>query len=188
MNECIAFEGNRRIALGDLRDAARKAKHVIDRGERGPVLLFDALTSHPIEVDFRGTVEDVVNRLKKEPQEGKEIQRKGPGRPMLGVVGREVTLLPRHWEWLNSQPGGASVALRRLVEQARKSNSEKDRKREAQESAYRFISAIAGNAPGYEEALRALYAGKTKDFDQCVKTWPRDVQEHARKLALRALE
>jgi len=187
MNVCIGFEGNRRIALGNLSEVARKTKQVVDRGERGPVIILDAVTSRVIEVDFRGTADDVVNRLKTKPSEDEPIERKGPGRPKLGVVAREVTLLPRHWEWLNSQPGSASVVLRRLVEQVRKDNSEKDRKREAQESAYRFMSAMAGNAPGYEEALRALYSGKTKEFNQYIKTWPKDVQEHARDLGLRGM-
>ncbi|MFY0534142.1 DUF2239 family protein [Nannocystis pusilla] len=33
--------------------------------------------------------------------------RTGPGRPKLGVVSREVSLLPRHWEWLERQPSGS---------------------------------------------------------------------------------
>ena len=106
-----------------------------------------------------------------------------PGRPKLGVVAREVTLLPRHWEWLNSQPGGASVALRKLVEEARRANSGKDRLRRAQEAAYRFMSTMAGNEPGFEEAARALFAGRQEPFEALVRGWPKDVREHAKKLA-----
>jgi uncharacterized protein len=112
----------------------------------------------------------------------KEAQRR-PGRPKLGVVGREVTLLPRHWDWLNHQPGGASVALRKLVEDARRVNQTRDRVRLAQEAAYRFMSAIAGNEAGFEEAIRALFAGKRDRFDAMVESWPVDVRDHARKLA-----
>src|ERR1017187_9366525 len=126
---CTAFEGTRLIATGDLLTVALKAKKVIDRGERGPVLIFDDATSELIEVDFRGTEEDVRQRLASTvaPDAPATDIRRGPGRPKLGVVAREVTLLPRHWEWLNRQPGGASVALRKLVEEARRANQGKDR-------------------------------------------------------------
>ncbi len=108
---------------------------------------------------------------------------RGPGRPKLGVVAREVTLLPRHWDWLNSQPGGASVALRKLVEEARKSHSGKDRRREAQNAAYKFLTAMAGNEQGFEEALRALFAGDHERFEQFSEAWPADVRDHGRMLA-----
>jgi hypothetical protein len=103
------------------------------------------------------------------------------------VVAREVTLLPRHWDWLNSQPGGASVALRKLVEHARKANESRDRVRIARESAYRFMSAMAGNEPGFEEATRALFAGDRARFDEHVRRWPAAVREHVAKLAAAAI-
>ncbi len=143
------------------------------------MLIFDDVTSELIEVDFRGSAEDVGRRIAAEvPAELRK-----PGRPKLGVVAREVTLLPRHWDWLASQPGGASVALRKLVEQARTSNQGKDRRRRAQEAAYRFLSAMVGNEPGFEEATRALFSGKGDRFDEMVKAWPEDVREHGKKLA-----
>jgi hypothetical protein len=189
---CTAFEGSRRIASGELADVALKTKGVLDRGERAPVLIFDDVTSEPIELDFRGTAEDVVKRLERTAPEGtptaapahadQEAPR-GRGRPKLGVVAREVTLLPRHWDWLNSQPGGASVALRKLVEEARLANASRDRIRRSQEAAYRFMSAMAGNEPGFEEATRALFAAKRKHFDELIASWPPDVRDHARKLA-----
>ncbi len=191
---CTAFEGARRIASGELREVVLKTKQVIDRGERAAVVIFDDTTSQLIEVDFRGTAVDVLNRLSEPESAGAprcveahvtEAPR-GPGRPRLGVVAREVTLLPRHWEWLNSQPGGASVALRKLVEEARRVNGNKDRIRQAQEAAYRFMSAMAGNEPGFEEALRALFAGNRDRFDELVDLWPIDVREHAKKLAAAA--
>src|SRR3954468_17816734 len=158
-----AFEGSRRIASGDLAQVALKTKEVIDRGEQAPVLIFDDVTSEQIEVDFRGTPEEVLKRLagatEVTPTHPAGEARRGPGRPRLGVVAREVTLLPRHWDWLNGQPGGASVALRKLVEQARRENEGKDRARRAREATYRFMSAMAGNLPGFEEASRALFAG-----------------------------
>jgi hypothetical protein len=105
------------------------------------------------------------------------------GRPRLGVVAREVTLLPRHWEWLAGQPGGASVTLRRLVEQARLANVGRDRQRLAREAAYRFMTAMAGDEPGYEEAVRALFAGDSARLHRFVEAWPPDVRDHAREMS-----
>lgn len=192
---CTAFEGTRLIATGELREVALQTKAVLDRGERAPVLIFDDTTSEQIEIDFRGTTADVLRRLadrsnepappvarEQTPPEAPASPR-GPGRPRLGVVAREVTLLPRHWEWLGHQPGGASVALRQLVEDARRTNAPAERRRQAQEAAYRFLSAVAGNFPGFEEATRALFAGDAARFHEQTETWPADVRDHARKLA-----
>jgi hypothetical protein len=176
---CTAFAGSKLIASGDLRQVALAAKAVWDRDKWSQVLIFDDVTSNLIEVDFRGSPEDVARRISEEvPAEPRR-----PGRPKLGVVPREVTLLPRHWDWLASQPGGTSVALRKLVEQARLTSQGRDRRRRAQEAAYRFLSAMAGNEPGFEEATRALFAGKPDRFDEMVEAWPADVRQHAKKLA-----
>jgi hypothetical protein len=189
---CTAFEGSRCIASGELREVALKAKEVMDRGEYAPVLIFNDVTSEPIEVDFRGTPEAVLSRLPKSaaaaPVEAEPEAARRVGRPKLGVVAREVTLLPRHWEWLNGQPGGASVALRKLVEHARRANEGIDRVRRVREAAYRFMSAMAGNEPGFEEAARALFAGNRERFDQQVALWPGDVREHAKRLAAAGFE
>jgi hypothetical protein len=188
---CTAFEGARRIASGELAEVARQAKEAIDRG--GEVLLFNDDTSETIELDFRGTPDEVVRRLsapadmRSTAAAPAESTPRGPGRPRLGVVAREVTLLPLHWEWLNSQPGGASVALRKLVDQARRAGNAKDRIRRSQEAAYRFMSTMAGNQPGFEEAARALFAGQGERFDRETTSWPPDVRDHARRLAADAL-
>jgi hypothetical protein len=185
---CTAFEGTRRIASGKVLEVALKVKAVLDRGEQGPVLIFDDRTSELVELDLRGTADDVRNRLAPAPKASPvPAVPRGPGRPKLGVVAREVTLLPRHWDWLNGQPGGASVALRKLVEEARKANEGKDRVRKGQESAYRFLSAMAGNFPGFEEATRALFAGDRSRFDALVESWPADVRDHAKRLAAVAI-
>ena len=182
----IAFEGTRRIAAGDLAHVVAAAKQIVDRGQRAPVLIFHGQTSVQVEVDFHGEAADVRARLTspeaQDRDQGEEATRR-PGRPRLGVVGREVTLLPRHWEWLNAQPGGASVALRKLVDQARRANESRDRIRAAQESAYRFISTMAGNEPRFEEALRALFAGDGGKFAAMIDGWPIDIRDHAAKLA-----
>jgi hypothetical protein len=191
VTRCTGFAGTKRIASGDLPMVAREAKAVWDRDKWAQVLIFDDVTSNLIEVDFRGSPEDVVGRIAEEvpdPAPGSGSDKpdgdpRRPGRPRLGVVGREVTLLPRHWDWLANQPGGASVALRKLVEQARLANSGRDRRRRAQEAAYKFLSAMAGNEPGFEEAIRALFGGKRERFDEMAEAWPEDVRDHAKKLA-----
>lgn len=186
---CTVFEGDRRIATGALPDVARAAKGVVDRGERGTVLVFDDSTSQPIDLDLRGTVEDVLQRVTPTgPDQGARpaptgSPRRGPGRPRLGVVSREVTLLPRHWAWLGAQRGGASASLRRIVDEARRANAGGDLARQAQDSTYRFSSAMAGNQPGFEEAMRALFAGDADRFQTESQEWPSDVRDHARKLA-----
>ncbi len=182
-----AFEGFRRIASGEPAAVAAATKGVVDRGAEAPVLVFDDATGQQVELDLRGSVEEVRARLAagSAPTAAAEAKVKatGPGRPRLGVVGREVTLLPRHWEWLGSQPGGASVALRKLVDQARRANESADRIRRAQEAAYRFMSAMAGNLPGFEEAARALFAPNPARFAEMTAGWPTDVAEYARRLA-----
>lgn len=161
---CTAFEGFRRLASGPLDQVVAAVSHAT-----GPVLIYDDATGKVIDLP-------VV-------QPGR-----GPGRPKLGVIAREVTLLPRHWDWLNSQPGGASVALRKLVEEARRTRGDKDRTRAAQEAAYRFMSAIAGDLPGFEEASRALFAYDRRRFGELVAGWPEDVRDHAIKLAFADLD
>jgi hypothetical protein len=188
---CTAFEGSRRIASGELRDVALKAKEVLDRGEYAPVLIFDEETAEPVDLDFRGTPADVVSRLQETAAAPAEADPEAPRRARranLGEEAPEVNLQPRHWDWLNGQPGGASVALRKLVEHARRANEGIDRIRRAREAAYRFMSAMAGNEPGFEEAARALFAGNRERFDQQVALWPGDVRDHAKRLAAAGFE
>lgn len=179
---CTAFDGPRLLASGALPDVARAVKEHVDRDPRAAVLIFDDRTGGRIEVDLRGGVDAVVARLSP-PSAPDTETRRGPGRPKLGVVAREVTLLPRHWEWLGEQPGGASVALRKLVDAARRENAPRDRVRRSQEAAYRFLSAVAGNYAGFEEVSRALFAGDAGRFAERIASWPVDVAAHARRLA-----
>jgi uncharacterized protein len=188
----LAFEGDRCIASGDLRNVARAAKETLDRRKDAAVLVFDS-ASGPIDIDFRGSVDDVLARLPDPDapaatEDAAVAAPRGPGRPKLGVVAREVTLLPRHWEWLAQQSGGASVALRRLVDEARRANKDKDRIRQAREAAYRFIAAMGENKPHYEEVARALFAGDAERFQAWTAPWPADVRDHARRLAAAAFE
>ena len=194
---CTAFEGVRCLASGALTDVALVVKAAVERDAGASVLIFDDLTSRLIELDLRGSTSDVLARLAateaddtQQPQPAGDAASasRGRGRPKLGVVAREVTLLPRHWEWLNAQSGGASVALRKLVDAARAASEVKDRVRQAQEAAYRFMTAMAGDLAGYEEATRALYANDAARFDAMTAAWPDDVRDHARMLARRALD
>lgn len=188
---CTAFAGKRLIASGGLLQVALKAQEALEGDKFAQVLIFDDVTSKLVEVDLRGTPEDLSRRIAEtesaDAQGTEDLPADGgvrkPGRPRLGVVAREVTLLPRHWEWLASQPGGTSVALRKLVEQAKKANQGTDRVRIAQEAAYRFMSAMCGNEPGFEEANRALFAGHQERFAQVVEPWPSDLRDHAKRLA-----
>ncbi len=191
----IAFEGSKRIAAGTLQQVALKAKHAIDTRPHARILVFDQATGESIDFDHRGTPEQMLKKLVSVPAGAKEHMEPpektappGPGRPRLGVVAREVTLLPRHWEWLNTQPGGASVSLRKLVEQARRVNQSKDSVRLAQETSYRFMSAMAGHRTGFEEAARALFAADRDRFHALLAPWPADIRAHLEKLSAAAFE
>jgi hypothetical protein len=190
LSSYTAFAGVQRIAAGDLPTVVSAVKTLMDQGSELNLLIFDDANAESIEADYRGSLEAVLNRLPKavaqQPEEPEaDTQARLPGRPKLGVVAREVTLMPRHWDWLATQPGGASVALRKLVEAASRANETKDRIRQSQEVAYRFMSTLAGNQPGYEEAVRALFAGNAEQFEQHTQSWPVDVRDYARRLALR---
>jgi hypothetical protein len=168
----------------------RAVKRLLDQRQDVSILIFDGATGGSIDIDFRGSVSDVLGRLPGTGGSPKEDDatagQRGPGRPKLGVIAREVTLLPRHWDWLAQQPGGASVALRRLVEQARRNGSDGNRIRHAQEAAYRFMSAMAGNRPHYEEAVRALFANQAAHFRQMIAGWPVDIRDYTLTLAERS--
>ena len=188
-----SFEGHRRIASGSLQMNALAVKNLRDSPSTGPVLTFDDETGRSMELDTRGTEEEVRARFELtagpgeaygESETVESAAPRGPGRPKLGVIAREVTLLPRHWEWLGAQPGGASVALRRLVEAARKATREQDSLRQAQERTYHFMLAIGGDLPGFEEATRALFANQPLRLRELLAAWPPDVGEHALRLAM----
>ena len=159
-----AFSGFDHVASGSLPEVYTACR------ELPGALIYD---------DRTGRIEDIDPRFlpSGEPE-------RGPGRPKLGVVAREVTLLPRHWDWLASQPGGASVALRKLVEAAR--NSPGAMKAATRNAAYRFATSIAGDAPGYEDAMRALFAGEREEFFARIEAWPQAVQAQLEKMTKEA--
>ncbi|HEY5961777.1 MAG TPA: DUF2239 family protein [Polyangiaceae bacterium] len=186
-----AFAGHRRIAEGDIRTTLLGTKSCLDAGEAESVLVFDQETGAQVDFDWRGTPDEVLSQLAEHPffapKTTDEPARIGPGRPKLGVVSREVTMLPRHWEWLEAQPGGISAALRRLVDEARKSQPKTDRARQRREATHRFMWAIAGNFPGFEEASRALFAKDAATFRTLIATWPVDIRSEIERLSETAL-
>lgn len=206
---CSAFEGSRCIATGPLKAVALEAKAAVDKAAGAsmpqPVFVFCDATSEIVELDWRGSVNEfqtrvaqLILKLASKPDETQAPSpadvteasdsggSRGPGRPKLGVVAREVTLLPRHWQWLASQPGGASVALRKLVELARRASEMQDRVRQASATGYKFMSTMAGHEVGFEEASRALFAGNRAGFEAQISSWPQDIQAHLKKILVDA--
>lgn len=192
-----AFIGHQKVSSGELSAVALSAKkHIDNSNTQQPILIFDNQTSTQVEVDFRGSTDDLKKHIAlleqalfQEKSQQEESQPKNPapksrsGRPKLGVVAREVTLLPRHWDWLKSQRGGASATLRRLVEQARSEAVKEDKLREQQTAVYRFMTAIGGDLSGFEEAMRSLYAFDENQFLAQIDAWPQDVRAHIIELA-----
>lgn len=190
------------LLSGPLVEVALAVKKATESRPSSAILVFDDLTGRVIDLDLRGTKAAVIERLSRPPRRfpgryrprESEAQRsvrkasepRGPGRPKLGVVSREVTLLPRHWEWLEAQPSGASAALRRLVDDARRTGIPQQKRRATQEATYRFMLAIAGDMPGYEEATRALFADDRPRLELRIADWPKDIQTHVLRLAFGA--
>ncbi|ASA20261.1 DUF2239 family protein [Paenibacillus donghaensis] len=188
---CTAFLGVGVVASGSLQQVVTTVKDALDDRDLTQLLIFDDSTGKPIDVDFRGKTDDVLKRLGEQLGDlpGTEVNHqpiRRVGRPKLGVVSGEVTLLPRHWEWLKSQPGGASVTLRKLIDEARRAGEKQSNIRESQEATYNFMTAMAGNFHQYEEALRALYAGDLDRFYHFIDDWAPDIRNHVKKLSANA--
>ena len=181
-----AFAGDTRIASGDVRTMLAHVKACLDAGEERTLLIFEDQTGIQIDFNLRGSLEDVLGGLEVHPHFAAPAsapdKKPGPGRPSLGVVSREVSLLPRHWEWLGRQPSGASAAIRRLVDEARKRDTGPDRAKQAKDAAAKFMWTMAGDRPGFEEASRALFAGDYERFDTLVLAWPEDIRDHLCRL------
>lgn len=177
-----AFDGHTRLVRGSIEAVA---KDLARRGETArPALILSDATGRAVELDLRHGAEHAVDEFRaRSASPVAPPPRQGRGRPKLGVVAREVTLLPRHWDWLATQSGGASAALRRLVEDARRANAAPDRERRARDALYRAMSALAGDLPGFEEASRALFADDRERFGAIIAAWPADVATHLKGLA-----
>jgi hypothetical protein len=183
-----AFAGPKLLASGPLAEVAIAIK-IATGAIADPIIIFDNATGKSLDIDLRGSHREIVARLPQpttiEPETDAPAEPRGRGRPKLGVVAREITLLPRHWDWLGAQPGGASVALRKLVENARRASGDRDRQRAARDAAYHFMSTMAGDRPGFEEASRALFAGDRRRFTELIANWPVDIRDHIVILAFR---
>lgn len=173
------FRNGHILHTGSIAEVALAIKAEMDIDERAEFLTFDDVSARVLDLNLQGTKADIAARY----SEQDTGDTRGRGRPKLGVVPREVTLLPRHWEWLASQRGGASVALRRLVDEARKAQGDNPNPKERQEAAYRFMMAIAGNQSHLEEALRALFANDRQKFETLTQDWPQDIRAFALRLA-----
>ncbi|EMT5435057.1 DUF2239 family protein [Stenotrophomonas maltophilia] len=188
------FDGHRLVISGTPEVAALALKQLRAGNAAGPLLVFDNATGRTRDFDTRGSDAELLARVAdalpsaveadaETALAGEPAAPRGRGRPKLGVVAREVTLLPRHWAWLAEQPGGASVVLRRLVEAASRAGADKDRQRRDAERAYHFLQAIAGDLPGFEEAIRLLFAHDRVGLEAALHRWPGDVRDHALQLA-----
>ena len=185
---CTAFVGERAIASGSLEHVISTVKEDLDEYLLTQLLIFDDATGEQIDVEFRGTTDYVLKRVVERLSDlpSSEVNQQSirrVGRPKLGVVSGEVTLLPRHWEWLKSQPGGASVTLRKIIDEARHVREKQNTMREAHEATYRFMTAMAGDFPHYEDALRALYTGDSARFYHLIRDWAPDIRDHIDKLS-----
>lgn len=170
------FVGERLIARGDLASAVRAGHPFADALT---IIAFDDATGRVVDLDLRGSVDEAAARASSQVPPPKPAR----GRPRLGVTAREITLLPRHWAWLANQPGGASAALRLLVDDARRKSAATDAARQAQEAAYRVMTVLAGNLPSYEEAVRALFAGDRDRLSDLIAAWPKDIAAYVGELA-----
>ncbi|MBO9646843.1 MAG: DUF2239 family protein [Pseudacidovorax sp.] len=175
--QLTAFLGYQQIAHGPRESVLAELRR---RQDNPPAIVFDDHSGERVELEAPGCGTPCPAEA---DTAGGTRHARGVGRPRLGVVAREVTLLPRHWEWLSRQPGGASVALRRLVDDARRVYADRDAVRASRESTYRFLSTVASALPGFEEAARALFAGDPARFAEQIRDWPEDVARYARHLS-----
>ncbi|MFN3198506.1 MAG: DUF2239 family protein [Bradymonadia bacterium] len=181
MLQCFAFADHTLIAHGEVTEVVSAARRRLSDDPPDRLAIYNAVTGHPIDFDLRGTEAEVIARLVDHPAvleaTPEPPQKRGRGRPKLGVVSREVSLLPRHWDWLSQQRGGASATLRRLVEAARKAAGDTEQQKQAVNAAYSFMSDLVGNQPGFENASRALFAHDFDGFEITIAQWPEDVRD-----------
>jgi hypothetical protein len=164
------FEGFNAVGRGTHSEVRQAVRALKAERETATFLVFNDETGESLDQDFERV--ETAHLLQARVTEA--APRK-VGRPRLGVVAREITLLPRHWEWLEAQQGGASVALRKLVEIARKQQEPEDRIRHAISVTFKFLNVMGGRMPGFEDVNRALFQRDWARFDALVAAYPRDV-------------
>ena len=170
-----AIQDQNLIVMGELPVVLKEIKLFLDQGGCEPVLIFDHTDGRQWDFNFQGTLEEVLSRAI--VPEDDNCNKPGPGRPRLGIVSREVTLLPRHWDWLEQQPGKASGTLRRLVEDAMKHPSDDFIIRQKQEALGRIISSVGGNLIGFEDFLRILHRKEWNKVEEVIKEWPLGIKK-----------
>jgi hypothetical protein len=169
MGEVSAFLGEALVARGERETVIRLLEDRYDAADRNAIRAFEDDSGRVTDLDYW----DAGQGSRPEPPA------RSRGRPKLGVTSREITLLPRQWEWLGRQPAGASATIRRLVEEARKAAPAPAAGRDA---VYRFMTDMCGDWPGYEEALRALYRGDEAGFASLITNWPADIRAYIERL------
>jgi uncharacterized protein len=179
-----AFDGFNIISQGRIEEVALEVRQHLKLNREARLLIFSDFSGKQMDFDLSGSEKDILERLKIFKTPELTLSQSGPGRPKLGVVPREISLLPSHWEWLSTQPGGASSTIRRLVDEKLKlPPTGKDKSKQAQETVYTFLNAIAGDLPHFEEALRFLYRKDKKKFKEIIASWPADLVKHTMTLA-----
>lgn len=178
-----AFDNTSIIAHGSLRDVILKTKKILGKSENSSFLIFSDSTGKTIDFNFQGTEKEILKRLEIFVSNSDEkIELARPGRPKLGVISREISLLPRHWEWLATQSSGASSSIRNLIEDAIKKSTSKVSLKQQQEKVYRVMTTLAGDLDGYEEAIRSLYKRDRESFIKFTKGWSKDLRSYLEKL------
>ncbi|MBC7539648.1 MAG: DUF2239 family protein [Bacteriovorax sp.] len=183
INTYTAFDGHKLFGQGDLSEIVIKIKKQLGKSDNASIIIFSDNTGKVFDFNFQGTLSDVKKRLDMYIQTEVPEVNAGAGRPKLGVISREISLLPQHWEWLATQPGGSSSTLRKLVDEAKKKTSGGPSIKQTQEIVHRFASAMAGDFEGFEEALRALYRKDKGLFHAQMKNWPEDIRDYIIELS-----
>jgi hypothetical protein len=180
----VGFDGTRRIARGTPVETALQAASYLAANPGAQLLFFDVRNGLQVELDLRGTADSIRQRMQagSAQDSGATDPKPGKGRPRLGVVAREVTLLPRHWDWLAGQPGGASVSLRKLVEAAMRKPDAQALQQQRATAAYQLLLATAGNLPGFEALSRALFANRQEELPALLQDWPQDLVEEVQSI------
>lgn len=174
----VVFADQQLLRRGPLEEVVEAALDRIEEGGAGRVALFDCSTGHPVDLDLRLPREKILEDLRRRLEAPiAPAEKRGRGRPRLGVVSREVSLLPRHWDWLQLQGRSASATLRRLIDEERRRNPGREQRKQVLQAAYSFMADMAGDAPGFEEASRALFAGDLEGFRERIASWPEGIRD-----------
>jgi len=196
--QVVGFVGWELVARGTLDEVVAACRLASAQRPNQRTAFFDDVSGHAVEAPVAPTAtrspsEGVSPIVRSAPAAEREAsdatgpqRKRGPGRPRLGVVSREVSLLPRHWEWLSAQRGGTSATLRRVIDAARKADGGTTERRRTIDAAHRFLWDIAGDLPCFEELTRALYAEQFQRVADLSCSWPTGVRQQLLRFVDRA--